>query len=318
MIVFLYGDNVYGSKKNLAGIVAKYKEKHEESVNFFEFNFDDSGDWDGLKSAIQTMPLFAENKLIVIKEIFSSKKADDFKDLVEQNNIVDDQDIFLVIWERSSGSKLKAASFLLKNKDIKQKEFTLPKGKKLGSWVEKEFTERGATINSSALNKLITYTNGDVMRLAGEIDKLVAFKGKGMVTEKEVDQLVIPDIERNVFELTDAILANNKDKAFTVLEKSLNDSTNKDVVINILAVVVAQFRNLIVIKDLMDRGVPVPQIASKAGMHPFVVKKSVPALQRFSLEKLTHIYEKLSSLDVTLKSKNINPLLLFDLFLLAV
>lgn len=318
MIVFLYGDNVYGSKKNLAGIVAKYKEKHEESVNFFEFNFDDSGDWDGLKSAIQIMPLFAENKLIIVKEILSSKKADDFKDLVEQNNIVNDQDIFLVIWERLSGSKLKTASFLLKNKDIKQKEFILPKGKKLESWTEKEFTERGATINSGALNKLITYTNGDVMRLAGEIDKLVAFKGKGMVTEKEIDQLVIPDIERNVFELTDAILANNKDKAFTVLEKSLNDSTNKDVVINTLAVVVAQFRNLIIIKDLMDRGVPVPQIASKAGMHPFVVKKSVPALQRFSLEKLTHIYEKLSSLDVTLKSKNINPLLLFDLFLLAV
>ena len=318
MIVFLYGDNIYGSKKNLAEIVAKYKEKHEESVNFFEFNFDDNGDWDGLKSAIQTMPLFAENKLIIVKEILSSKKNDDFKDLIEQNNLVKDQDLFLIIWERLSGSKLKAASSLLKNKNIKQKEFILPKGKKLESWAEKEFAEKETKINPDALNKLIIYTKGDVMRLAGEIDKLAAFKNKGIVTERDIDQLVIPDIEQNVFELTDAILADNKDRAITVLERSLNDTTNKDVAINMLAVVVAQFRNLLIIKDLMDRGTPVPQIATKAKIHPFVVKKSVPALSRFDTERLTRIYEKLSSLDVTLKSKSINPLLLFDMFLLTI
>jgi DNA polymerase-3 subunit delta len=318
MIVFLYGENMHGSKKNLAEIVARYKEKHKESVNFFEFNFDDGGDWDGLKSAVQTMPLFVENKLIVVREILSSKKAEDFKGLVEKSNLADNQDIFLVVWERLSDKDLKAASFLLKNKKVKQNEFTLPRGRKLESWTEKEFAERGLKIDPNALNKLIIYTNGDVMRLAGEVEKLASFKIKGLVDESDIDQLVIPDIEQNVFELTDAILANNKDKAFTVLERALNDTTNKDVVINMLAVVVAQFRSLLIIKDLMDRGTPVPQIATKAKIHPFVVKKSVPALHRFDTEKLTHIYEKLSSLDVALKSRNLNPLLLFNMFLLAV
>ncbi len=318
MIVFLYGKNVYGSRKNLTEIIAKYRERHKESVNFFEFNFSDGEDWDRLKSAVQTMPLFAENKLIVVKEIFASKKADDFKALIEQNDLIKSGDIFLVVWEELSLSELKTASFLSKNKDVKQKEFTLPKGKKLENWVEKEFIERGLKTEKNTINKLLVYTNGDVMRLAGEIDKLAAFKRKGMVNEKDIDLLVIPDIEQNVFKLTDAILANNKDKAFAVLERFVNKTTDKKVLINMLAVVVAQFRSLLIIKDLMDRGISVPQIASKAGIHPFVVKKSAAALYRFDMEKLKHIYKKLSSLDVALKSKNINPLLLFNMFLLAV
>ena len=318
MIVFLYGKNVYGSRKNLAEIIAKYEEKHKESVNFFEFNFNDGGDWDGLKSAVQIMPLFAENKLIIVKEIFASKKADDFKNLIDQNNLIKSEDIFLVVWEELSLSELKKASFLLKNKDVKQKEFTLPKGKKLESWVEKEFIEKGLNTEKNAINKLLVYTNGDVMRLAGEIDKLASFKKKGTINEKDIDLLVIPDIEQNVFKLTDAILANNKDSAFAVLERFVNETTDKKILINMLAVVVAQFRNLIVIKDLMDRGTSVPQIASKAGIHPFVVKKSTTALYRFDMEKLKRIYEKLSSLDIALKSKNINPLLLFNMFLLTV
>jgi len=318
MIVFLYGKNVYGSRKNLAEIIAKYEEKHKESVNFFEFNFNDGGDWDGLKSAVQIMPLFAENKLIIVKEIFASKKADDFKNLIDQNNLIKSEDIFLVVWERLPLLGLKTASFLSKNRNVKQKEFILPRGKKLESWIEKEFIERGLKTEKNAISKLLVYTNGDVMRLVGEIDKLTAFKKKGTVNEKDIDLLVIPDIEQNVFKLTDAILANNKDKAFAVLERFVNETTDKKVLINMLAVVVAQFRNLIIIKDLMGRGTPVPQIASKAGIHPFVVKKSTPALYRFDMEKLRRIYEKLSSLDVALKSKNINPLLLFNMFLLTV
>jgi DNA polymerase-3 subunit delta len=318
MIVFLYGDNIYGSRKNLEEIVAKYKEKHEESVNFFEFNLDDGGDWDKLRSAIQTMPLFVEKKLIVIKEVFASKRVDDFKDLIEQNKLVENGDVFLVVWERLNGAELKSASFLLKDKNVKQKEFTLPKGRKLEIWTEKEFTDRGVGIEKSALNRLVTYTNGDILRLAGEIDKLASFKGQGIVNEKDIDQLVIPDMEQNVFALTDAILANNKDKALTVLENFLNKTTDRTIVINMLAVVVAQFRNLIIIKDLMDRGTSVPQIASKAGIHPFVVKKSIPALHRFDAERLKKLYEKLLSLDIALKSKNLNPLLLLDMFIFSV
>ena len=111
MIVFLYGENSYNSYKNLNGLINKYKEKHKESVNFFEFNFEEEDDWDRLRSAVQVLPLFKENKLIVVKNIFNSKESDNFKNLIEKNNLIEDKNTFLIIWEKLSSSKLKTANF---------------------------------------------------------------------------------------------------------------------------------------------------------------------------------------------------------------
>lgn len=319
MIVFLYGENAYDSKVNLREIVSKYKEKHKESVNFFEFNFDADDEWGELKSAVQTMPLFQDKKLIVVKNVFSSERAGDFKELLEKNNLAKDNDVFLAIWERLSGKNLKPASFLLKDKSVKQKEFHLPTGRKMENWAKKEFAKNGLIITKTALYQLVVFVNGDLLRLAGEIDKLTAFKRGGTISEKDIDLLVVPEMEQSIFRLTDAILAENKDKALSVLENHIARAKEKRKEWPILlGLIASQFRNLVVIKDFMDRGVSVPQIASKAGIHPFVVKKSVPALRRFSLDRLKMIYDKLSSLDITLKSKSVNPLLLFDLFILSV
>lgn len=318
MIVFLYGENSYNSYRNLNGLINKYKEKHKESVNFFEFNFEEENDWDRLRSAVQVLPLFKENKLIVVKNIFSGKESDNFKDLIENNNLIEDKNTFLIIWEKLPSSKLKTANFLLKNTSVKQNDFVQPEGNKLSSWVKKEFQERGLEIQKEAIDSLILYAGSDLWRLANEIDKLSVFKREGIVNKDDINLLVVPDLEQNVFQLTDAILANNKEKSFEVLEKIVGRSNDPKIFISILAVITSQFRNFLIIKDLMDRSLAANQIAGKAGLHPYVVKISIPALHRFELDRLKIIYEKISSMESILKSKNLNPLLIFNLFLLSV
>ena len=316
MIVFLYGENTYSSSNNLRSLVAKYEERHEESVNFFEFNFEDDIKWDDFKIAVQVLPLFKVNKLIIAKNIFG-KYADELKEIIKTNKLIEEKDVFLIIWEKLPASKLKKASFLMKD-PIKHQEFHIPEGKNLNAWVKREFQSRGLDIETAAVDALLIHAGTNIWRLVNEMNKVTAFRRSGKVTEKDIEMLVVPDIEKNVFDLTDAILTGNRDKAFVVLERFLGETNDQGIVVNILAVIASQFRNLLIIKDLMDRAVPQNQIASKSGLHPFVVKKSTPALMRFELDKLKHLYGKISSMEIALKNGKLSPLLAFDMFLLSV
>ena len=76
-----------------------------------------------------------------------------------------------------------------------------------------------------------------------------------------------------------------------------------------------QFRNLLTIKELIEKKLPYYKIINKSSLHPFIVKKSYQQAQKFTLQELKKIYQKIFETDLNIKTGRLDPQTALDLFI---
>ena len=149
----------------------------------------------------------------------------------------------------------------------------------------------------------------DLWRMSNEINKLCAYKFKKTITKDDLDLLIANKIDENIFNLVDAIGNKNKTLALKLINDQLeiNNSANY-----LLAMIIRQFRILLQIKDLSLNN----QNFSQLKLHPFVIQKASNQVKKYSFEQLKNIYNQLLAMDIKLKTSQIKPTVLFDLFII--
>ena len=316
MIIFLYGPDTYRSRQKLNEIIERYKKIRKSGLNlkFFEgeeLNFED------FKDEFQQTSMFKEKKLVVLTNFFSNLV---FKErfLKEGKNFVNSADIILFYEKNPIPEKDSLFHFLIKN--AKSQEFKLLAGQKLKNWVKKEFLNFGIEISQEALEKLISFVGNDLWQMSNEIKKLVAYRtGHNQVTtvtkvcpeikREDVELLVKPKIETDIFQTINAIAARNKKMALKLLKAHLEKG---DSPFYLFSMINFQFRNLLIIKDLIERNL---SPYSLSHLHPYVIKKSIPLLEKFSFSELKKIYQKIFQLDLDVKTGKIEPEMALDLLI---
>jgi len=309
MIIFLYGEDTYRSRQKLNEIVEHYKGVHKSGLNlrYFDFQKDDFIDF---KDSFRSFSMFDEKKLIVIRNSFSNPAIEDnFKDILK--NLVKSKDIIVFYEEKINKKKPLFKSF---KKYAKSQEFFPLSGKKLENWVRKEFEKYSAKIDKDALDLLLNFVRGNTWQLSNEIKKLVSYKSKpvsakvsagaGKIKKEDVKALVKPKIETDIFETIDAIASQDKKRALSLIQNHLKKGDSPSY---ILAMINFQFRNLLIIRDLIERRKFLNQILKEVNLHPFVVKKSFFQAKKFEFDELKKIYQELSQIDLKIKTGKIDP-----------
>lgn len=312
MIIFLYGQDTYRMREKLKEIIASYRKIHKSGLNLKYFDcFKKSGEaiFSDFKDEIRQTSMFKEKKLAVITSPFSDT---DFKDgfLEEAKNLLKSEDIILLYEEGEIRKNNSLFKFLGKN--TKCQEFKVLSGQKLNSWVEKEFEKYNTKIEQDALEILIEYVGNDLWRMANEIRKLASYKNKKQVQAKDVQLLIRSKIETDIFKTIDAIAEKNKKRALKLLHKHLEKG---DSPLYLLSMINYQFRNLLIVKDFIERYKPYSVILKKSGLHPFVVKKSYYQSQKFSFQELKKIYQKIFQVDLQIKTGKIEPETALDMLI---
>lgn len=303
MIIFLYGPDGYRLGREAEAIVKKYKEKHSSGVNYFSFDLSDHSVGD-VENVIKTVSFFNEVKLIAVKNIFNQKIAAKAVETIKNFRLQDLKEVVLLVKEYAQEKDL-----ITKNRELFKilasgslaRSFDVLDRKKLENWICVEFRARGCSIQPAIAKKLIESAGNDSSRLASEIDKLSNYKLRGEINSQDIDKLVSKDIEPNIFHLLDALALGNKTKSTEFLYTELK--TGRDPYY-ILTMIIYQFRNLIIAKDLKARGYSESEISQKAKLHPFVAKKA--ARSHFNLNDSLKIYQFLLALDTGFKSGKIN------------
>jgi DNA polymerase-3 subunit delta len=307
MIIFLYGPDTFRSRQKLNEIIERYKKIHKSglSLKFFDFEKDNFEDFlDVLKSS----SMFREKKLLVLKNLFSNRKAENdfFKNLKE---ISKSKEIIL-IYEKEIDEKSPLAKEL--KKEAKFQKFELLEGIILKNWVKKEFQKYQAKISNEAVEMLINYVGSDLWQMENEIKKLVNFCDKKEIKIKDIKLLVKPKIETDIFKTIDAIAAKNKKRALFLIKEHLQVGDSPTY---LLAMINFQFRNLLVIRDLIERGKSLTNILRELDLHPFLIKKIYFLAKKFSLEDLKKIYQKIFEVDLSIKTGKIDPETALDLLI---
>jgi DNA polymerase-3 subunit delta len=305
MIIFLHGQDSYRLRKKLEEFISNYKEKNSSGFNFRSFE-GEKLIYQDFKDEFRQTPMFKEKKLVILKDVIGNKEfKEDF--LKEKKKFIETDDVIIFTEERELPGKDALVNFL--KKEAKVQEFAPLAGAKLKTWVQKEIESYGLKVGVQALDKLINYTGSDLWQLSNEILKIAAYKNKkGEVGEEDVELLVKPKIEADIFKTIDAIAQRDKGKAIRLIHGHIEKG---DSPLYLLSMINFQFRNILEIKDLLEKGRPL----SQAKLHPFVARKSAQQAGQFTLEELKKIYRKIFKVDFNIKTGKIEPETALDLLI---
>ncbi len=304
MIIFLYGQDTYRMREKLKEIIERHKKIHKSGLNLKYFD-----DFTNFKDEIRQTSMFKEKKLAVITDIFANS---DFKEkfLENKKEFLNSEDIILIYEEKDFNKNNSLFKFLKKN--AKSQEFKHLGGQNLKTWIKKEFDKYKTKIDSGVLEKLIEYIGNDLWQMSNEIKKLASFRNNKIVGVEDIELLVRSKIETDIFKTIDAIADKNKKQALNLLHKHLEKG---DSPLYLLSMINYQFRNLLIVKDFIEKHKPYNVILKKSGLHPFVVKKTYYQSQKFSFQELKKIYQKIFKVDIDIKTGRIQPEIALDLLI---
>ncbi len=323
MIIFLYGRDSYRLKQNLDKITAEYRKKNS-GMSFAILDPDAGGrgsDPSGvgvsgmvrkLNDLIKTVSFFGEKRLIVLKNAFLA--GGEIADLITNWKLDTDKERILVftenLEEKELAKKDKKLFNLLSAKSNIAKPFEPLEERQLENWAKKEIEASGGKIEPAALRRLISYTANPasrdklsdptaVWRLKQEMDKLVNYKSAGVINISDVELLVGPNVNLNIFEVIDAVASKNKYRALTMLYNHLESGADP---YYIFSMVIFQFRNLLRIKTLIKNAVPYANIVKKTGLNPYVIKKTYEQCKKFDPDELKRAFATLAQTEISAKS----------------
>lgn len=311
MIYFLFGQDTYQSRQKLKEIVEEYKKRHQSGLNFIKINFDEK-DLGDFKQSIETVSMFDEKKLVIVESAFHQPESfqEELLDYLKKRKISNDKDLIVVFWARLAAKRaeeIKPENKLFKflKKKAKTQEFKLLQPHKLREWIKKYIKEQKGNIDNRAVEILIEYVGSDLWRMANELDKLVSYKirdTKYEIRAKDIEKLVKPEIDVNIFNIIDSLGQKNKKQALRLIHDYFKKGESESYLLNRF---VYQFRNLIKVKS-----------DGKLDMHPFVIKKTLSQAGNFSLDELKKIYCKLLEVDLNIKTGKMDTRTALELFVM--
>jgi DNA polymerase III subunit delta len=317
-----YGENALEIHEQLSGWVAAFEKKYS-AINISSFDLQQSRSKDKLlaevKNALQVDSLFGSNKLIVFRNFLaSSSKVDaDLKELLLSAFEKIDDNFFVIFVQTDSPDArsvlVKKIKALEKKGKAEVKEFAVPKYQALNKWIAERAQKSGTSFAPEAISLLPALVGNDLWQMSLEITKLANYKKGETVTREDVNLLVKGKYNDDIFQLMDAISAKDKNKALSLFSQQIQSGASE---MYLLSMLVRQFRIFWQIKEVAgEANVPPDQVAKSLGLHPFVVKKSMAYLSKFSLAEIKRIYGELLEFDIKMKTSKVNFELLFDLLI---
>jgi len=293
MIYFIYGNDTYRLKKTVDAMRAKY----EDSSGMNSSVLDGDYDIEKIRSNVMSLPFLTDKRLVIIKNILGAKGVDG-KKIIEILDNKPESTIILFIEEGEPDKRTALFKRLMKEKP---KELDLLQGGELLKWIKAETEKNGGNIETKEANMLAGYYGGDLWQLKNEIQKLVNYDKK--ITEENIEKLSVANVNVKIFDLTDAITAKNREKAYKILSELLDSGENE---MYILSMIQWQVRNLALVYDLKNSNER--DIASKAKMNPYIVKKTLSATRKIeSLDTIKAYYSLIIEAENDIKTGLCEP-----------
>ena len=166
-------------------------------------------------------------------------------------------------------------------------------------------------ISLSDINYLISLTGDDLNRINNELDKLMCYVDVEEITKKDIDRVVIPISDNNIFDLMDALVKKDKKRSLKLYNDLIN---NKVEVLKILINLSYQFRLMYQIKTLEKKSDE--EIASIIGIkNPKQVRAIRYRLGNYTEKELLNNLHDLAVLDENIKTSKVVDTIAFPIYI---
>lgn len=271
-----------------------------------------------LQELCESQGLFGDDKLVILQDTLNElHKYHQAEGYLEATLEKVPANVVLVFAEKQPPDK-RLRFFKKLQKLAKVKEFSIPIGKILESWIKNKLQDRGFQIEKAALERLVSLLGEDytLWQISEELEKLrLFFPQDKVITEDQVRQIVSPNITQNVFELTNLVAEGQIVLAVSLLEQMVKGGAVAEIktqIIQIVGALASQIRSLLLVKDLEN--VPADETAKILGWKPGRVWINLKLSKKFTSARLKHLLQDLKAIDYRLKTSEEPAKLLLTLF----
>ena len=168
----------------------------------------------------------------------------------------------------------------------------------LEGWVVRKAASQKISVSQKAASLLVEYCNRDMNSVYNELVKLMDY-AEGAIDESDVKELVSPQIEYKVFELSEAIAEKNADKAVELVNLMLAENNFS---VSLMGMLFNHFRRLLFV-SLNPKS---DTLSSDLKVKEYAVKVALRQAAKFSPRRLKAVFDRLNSLDAGVKAGKIS------------
>jgi len=283
-LYLFHGEEHYLRDHYLQMLRSKLLDGPAEEFNYHRFT-QENMDLESVADAVEAMPMMAEYSLVQIDDYDLSRLSESNRDMLVQI-LSDIPDYCTVVFVFS------AVEFKIDGRQKKLKEaldrgltveFARQSQRELTTWIRRHFRSHGKEIGDKQCEYLTFVTGGTMTALSAEIGKIAAYASGMEISNQDINAVVTPVLDAEVFDLTDAIAEGDYEKA---LQKLRTLMQMQQEAIPLLAAIGGQMRRLLYARTAMNAGKgeagvgELLKLSSGRAPHPFVLQKTMTTARR--------------------------------------
>ena len=247
--------------------------------NFHRFSADDCTP-QALADAIDAMPMMAERTLVRVDDVDLFKQPEGAREQYAAIlSDIPDYCCVLFVYDtvefKINGTMKKLAAAVKEHAQIVS--FGKQSERSLCAWITRHFRAHGKSVTDELCQYLIFRTDGLMTTLGGEIDKIAAYQEGEAITRGAIDAVVIPALSAQTFDISDAVVNRDFEKALFKLQELYAMQTDPIVVLGAIG---AQLRRLYYARVILSSGGGQKELMELTGLKSYPAGLTMTAARR--------------------------------------
>lgn len=289
----LYGEEDY-LKKQMKERLVNALVQDGDTMNLTSFE-GKKVDKEEILDLSETLPFFSPRRVIVLEDTELGKKCDEL--FLKRLETLPDTTV-MIFMEKSIDKRSKIYKFIKKNGYAA--EMKIQDEKQLMQWIASILKKEGKAVTNANAAYFLHKVGTEMNQIRNELEKLIIYTaGRKEITRKDIDAVCSEEITGKIFDMLEAIGLRQQKKALNLYYELLE---LKEPPLRILALLVRQCNQLILVKSMSTKGMQNREIGKAAGIHPFVVGKLQKQTRNFSIDQLKHMVRACGEMDEGIKT----------------
>jgi DNA polymerase-3 subunit delta len=318
LIQVIYGTNTIRIEEQATQLAEDYLGETDEfslvSLNYRENTVE------AIIEEAQTLPFLSDRKAIIINDAFlltGAKVKSDVEhnmellmDYIQNKN--DDTLLIFKVFNEQLDKRKKITKLMMKEGAVTEvREMTEDEIK---DFIKELLKGEGMDIGDRALEMFLVRTGINYRNVKSELEKVMLY-AEDRITEDDVAEVVSTSMEQNIFQLTEYVLNGRKEEAVKLVRQLI---LQKNEPIQLLHLIISQFRLLYQVKLLSSEGFAQDYMAKQLKVHPYRVKLALREARRHRQDKLEEKIIVCLNMDYKFKSSYLDRDTLFELFIMEI
>lgn len=258
----------------------------------------------------ETMPFFAERRVIFVENSgFFKKSPEDFAAYLGELP----ETTYFIFVEEEVDKRGKMYKQVKKFGSVV--EFKRQTDAVLMQWILGKLKKENKRITRPVMELFLDKTGTDMELITQELEKLLCYTmEKDVIEAADVEAICANQINGKIFDMVDAIGRKEQKKALDLYYDLL---MLKEPAMRILYLVTRHFQILMQLRDMTGKGFDNKQMAAKAGVPEFAVRKYLGQAKSFSLAQLEEIVRASVQTDENIKTGQMADQLAVELLIIS-